>query len=564
MIWNIKKTPARRKFFLKKKYPELLATVLANRVSLETANAIMEAPETLIESPYELPNAEKCAQEIVKYLGKDVEFQVFADYDVDGLTSGFVMSDFLCSIGETALVYYPQRTEGYGLNMKFCSDTFKRNKEKKQVVITVDNGIAALKEVTFLNGMKVPVIVTDHHEPKANLPHCVFCDPWAEPNGHGLHLAGVGVAYKICQIIQDITGKGNIKEYLPYVAMGTIADVMPMTPENIALVLEGLKVLNHDHLISMDALAKQIGLKAITAKDIAWEIAPVLNAAGRMGDIELAADLLFAGDMTEANDSAIDLIKLNDKRKKETKKATEAAKKELNENDNIVLFDASGYEPGIAGVIAGKICEMAGRPAIVYSDNGNEIVSGSCRSIPGFDVLPLLGRARDAELLDSFGGHAQACGVNLISEKIEDFRTFMNKEINKAIEEGCIDVQEESIDIDKEITFNDLKKSVYDALRSLPYDKDKFTEPVFIVENVNVKASEPYSNKEHLVLDCVDKNGTKITLVSWNNKKMYDSIGRPDKIDIVGTITDVGFSDKTTGRRANDITLNIIDVRAAQ
>lgn len=564
MKWNIKKPNVLKVAAYKNRLgiSSLFARVFLNRgIALDAADKLLHDPLALIEDPYEIVHAELAARTILQMLHQKKQFYVFADYDVDGITSGYIMTDFLRSIGEAAMAYYPERREGYGLSMAFAEAVVR---EENAVVITVDNGITKVDEVAFLQAHGIPVIVTDHHEPQAGLPDCPCCDPHISETGAGSHLCGAGVAWKICMILEDLLHKGSSEKYLPYVALGTVADVMPMTQENAAIVNLGLAAINRGNSRTIHALMDALDIKELTAEDIAWKIAPKLNACGRMGDVHTAGDFFFLEDepMEYIKDQILEILEADDARQKATKSAQKAIEKLDYNGDMVCLFDASEYPAGIGGIIAGKIAERFGKPAFVYSDDGGDVVGGSARSAGGIDLSGLLENERRKGTIASWGGHALACGVTIYADRLDDFRMGMNQQISSLLEQGLLETKEPELAIDAEIGFGDFTTDVLNELEQMPYDKAVCPAPVFCMRGLHVRAKQPYSNKNHLVLDCTDKNGAQFTLVEWNGYPAYEALGMPTVIDIAGTLSTVGFHDRTTGRKAQDVTIRIADMRA--
>lgn len=565
MKWNIKRVNPLKVVAYKKRLgvTELMAKVLINRnIDIDTAAKELHDPIALIEDPCEIKGAIETATAISNEFGKSKKFFVFADYDVDGIASGYIMTDFLRSIGENAEVYYPQRSEGYGLSIDFVNLAVMN---PDIVVITVDNGITKIKEVAALKEAGIPVIVTDHHEPQEELPDCPLCDAWVEGNTAGRHLCGAGIAWKICMILEDMQSKeGLIEKYLPHVALATVTDVMPMTPENIALVNLGLQAINDKESRIFNLLMELLDIKKMTAEDFGWKIGPKINACGRMERIDLAGELFF---MEEADKDAIkdqirDIIETDDERVKYTKHAQKAIEKLDYSNDSICLFNATEYPHGIAGIIAGKIANRFNKPAFVYTEHDG-ICTASARSAGGIDLGVLLAdEVQDGHIL-SWGGHAEACGCAWGYEKMPDFLHSMNSKIASMMADGSINAVEPELTVDTEISFADLSDKAMNDIQAIAYDKTSCTEPIFCLKDVKVKATQPYSNKDHLVLRCTDKQGKELTLVLWGGYPQYESVGKPAVMDIAGTLSMVGFPDRTTKRKATDITIKIIDMKPA-
>jgi single-stranded-DNA-specific exonuclease len=568
MQWNIKKIGSLKlaQYMNRLNVSSTMAHVFANRMDIKTAEAIVNTPETLFEDPAQITGAEEVACSIVSLLGQHKKFYVFADYDVDGMTSGYVMTTFLRSLGEDIESYFPERSEGYGLNMDFCRRVVKES-DGNGVVITVDNGIAALKEVQYLKDCRMNIFVTDHHEPQSELPNCVFCDPWVGNPIIGGHLCGAGVAWKVCCIIEDILegekklpeGYQDVTKYLPYVAIGTIADVMPSTPENILLINKGFEIINDRKVNTISTLLDYLGIDKINSKVVGWSIGPMMNACGRMGEINTAAKFFFMENESkdDIKEQCKEMDDVNYQRTSLQKKLVAQAEEELSScTDKIILFDATGTPSGLSGVIAGKLCEKYGRPAFVYVKK-EDLMICSARSINGIDLLPYLQEEIKNGVIFQAGGHAQACGVKFYNdpEKLEQFKQYMNEKlVGVKPVEGCIN-------IDAEITFSNLSKDLLEEIDLLPYDRNQCTTPMFYMRDVEVEAKTPYKNKDHLMLRAKDKNGKRLNLVGWNMYPAYEEIGCPKKMDIAGTIKTVSFYDKTANRRKGDVTLDIEDMR---
>ena len=259
-----------------------------------------------------IKNVDEAANVIVSYLeDNEAEIYIFADYDADGVNAGYVMTDALVSIKEAIEseckinVYYPNRAEGYGLSMSFCKAIAPRKTKKRILVITVDNGITKKEEVAYLQSKGVECIITDHHAPKeGETPECLVVDPWLndlhDDNAKGL--CGAAVAYKVAgRILEMYEDETYILNYLPNVAIATITDMMPATPENIGLVGYGLWLIENGHANeAINYYMEYKNLKELSVKDIAFEIGPQINACGRMGNIHKATDFIFSnGDVEE-------------------------------------------------------------------------------------------------------------------------------------------------------------------------------------------------------------------------------------------------------------------------
>lgn len=560
MKWNIQKRNLLNAYkgMMVDKYNDIgightMAEALMNRrVKFDDIAKLVTEPESLLESPLDIKGCGSAAGKILDLIMDNYTIYIFADYDVDGLTSGFIMTDFINKIGGDAVVHYPERADGYGINLTFCKALAK--KEGKKAVVTVDNGITAIEEIEYLNAHEIPVVVTDHHEPKAILPNCIVCDPWLPDNKTGRDLCGAGVAWKVCRLMDEIQNdKHELSDtYLPYVAVGTIADCMPMGKENMALVNIGLERLEQD-APNLQYLAQASKIRKVTPTDVGWTIGPKLNACGRMGSTITAGELLFADN--ENKKALMEIVKKIDRMNEQRKMIKNDAVAEAStldfEDDNICFFDATEYPIGIAGIIANKLMEVYGKPAVVYVRDANGMAAASARS-NGVDLLPLLEDEKRKGNIIEYGGHAQACGITLTPD-IESFHKSMNEKL-----EG-VTIPEPVLAIDSIIEPNDLRLQLVNDLAKIPTDKDNFPEIVFAMTDLRVtdiQTSKNNPNNLHLFLK--DKKGKKFDVWGWGFTPYYESLGNPNVIDIAGTVK-LG----TFGKDFGKATFNIVDIRKA-
>lgn len=573
MQWKIKRHNELTVQHLMKAIPcgRLLAEVLESRMAPGIPEKLLHDPMELIENPYDIEGIEEVARQIIKAVCDSHFLYIYADYDVDGLTSGYIMSKFLEELGGKAVVHFPERTEGYGLSMEFCKEVVESKESRAITIITVDNGITKHDEINFLKEHDINVIVTDHHEADevSGIPSVPVCDPKASKNKVGEHLCGAGVAWKVCSVIEDILEReyglektDRMSKYVPYVALGTVADVMPMVPENMALINLGLYIINERKNLLFNCFMEYLQKEYINAETFAWELAPMLNACGRMGETRTGANLLFASSKEETMEWLKDIDDLNYKRKKQQNDFLSSIE-EPSDDDKIILVELDKNYTGIAGPVAGKIAETYQRPAIVYHeayDSDEEpVYKGSVRSVLGIDILSFLKAEQEKGIVKQAGGHAGAAGITFYrsGKKLKQFK----EDANKAFKD--LKPVERTVELDSEVTFKDLNTSNMDELALIPYDKGICPAPNFHMKDVAVTAKQPFKNKDHLVLEAVDKEGKKLTLVGWGMYPKYAEIGEPKKISIAGTISTVGFNDYTTKRKKDDITFRIIDIKKA-
>lgn len=506
-----------------------------------------------------ISNVDEACEIITSYLEDDkAEIYVFADYDSDGINAGYVMTDVLNSIKEAlesqvkVSVYYPNRSEGYGLSMEWCKRNFSRKTSKRRLVITVDNGITKKEEVAYLQSKGVECIITDHHAPKkGEVPECLVIDPWLN-DLHSLNakgLCGAAVAYKVAgRLLEVYEDESNfIMNYLPNVAIATVTDMMPATPENIGLVGHGLWLLNNGYANEGLLHYKNYVNKEIKPGDFGFEIGPQLNACGRMGQIEKAADFMF--EKTNLDEIYNEMIILNDERKELEKSIVEEIFKHNFENDFMIIAYVENLG-GLGGTVASKVVEHYGRPCILLTGQG-DVLHGSARTYGELDLHALFSLEVQKGNVVNFGGHKAAAGVSVYRDKIEDLRQSINTTLMELM---MLDLQnqkevvevEQIIEVDKIIQLSNINKMAIKPYEDLIYFGD-LKEPIFALTNLEViEARSSSNNKAHLCLNLIDDSiqatenryGNLVgkELWAWNKMPMYDRLGRPNKVNVIGKI----------------------------
>ncbi|MBQ6372765.1 MAG: single-stranded-DNA-specific exonuclease RecJ [Oscillospiraceae bacterium] len=405
-------------------YPPLLAAVLAlrNMESLSEARQICDH-ERVLHDPFEIKDMDKAVERIRAAVAAGEKVAVYGDYDVDGITASCLLKKYLSSKGLECSVHIPDReSEGYGLNTE-ALDAFLA--EGVSLVITVDCGITAVDEAKHAREIGLDLIITDHHEcPHGPLPDALaVIDCKRQDDSYVFeNLAGVGMAFKLACAVENDSEK-ILEEYCDLVAVGTVSDVMPLRDENHYIVKKGLEKLNSHPCTGLRAMLNEISpdRKPVTAATIGFSIAPRINAAGRLGEVSVAEELISCEDPEKARILASRLAELNRKRQEIGDKIWQDALARLGDidlNSPIILYDES-WEPGVIGIAASKLADKFSLPAVmIHIKDG--IGKGSCRSSGGFNLYDALSACSDD--LISFGGHAPAAGLRVMQEKIEDFR----------------------------------------------------------------------------------------------------------------------------------------------
>ncbi|OGY57419.1 MAG: single-stranded-DNA-specific exonuclease RecJ [Candidatus Buchananbacteria bacterium RIFCSPLOWO2_02_FULL_46_11b] len=442
--------------------------------------------------PFLLKDMEKAVKRIFQAVEKKEKILVYGDYDADGVTSSAILVEAITALGAPVEVYIPYReTEGYGLNQEAAGELIK---QKIQLLITVDCGISNVAEVETLNQGGVDVIITDHHHPPEVLPK-----PFATINPHleaeyPFHgLAGCGVAYKLVQalVLRQADYKVNQLEtgfekwLLDLVAIGTIADMQPVLSENRVLVKYGLIVLQKTKRLGLLKLIELMSsnLTEIDERVVGWQIAPRLNAAGRLNHASSAYQLLITEDLGEAQKLADELNQTNRDRQQLTDKINTEAKVVLGEvkDQKILVVIGEGWPTGLVGLVAGRLTDEYHRPSLVISRYNGEII-GSGRSIEAFNIIEALEQCRPN--LSRFGGHAQACGFTVKDEK--NLAEFKDKIIelaqNQLTEQDIVPV----INIDLQVSLEDIDWPLVEELEKFkPFGEDNL-KPKFLAKDLTV------------------------------------------------------------------------------
>jgi single-stranded-DNA-specific exonuclease len=365
---------------------------------------------------------------VLQAIDKQEKIVIYGDFDADGVTSTALMMQVLTAMGANARYYIPHRAnEGYGLNSEAL---LKLRRQGAGLVITVDCGIRSVEEVEAANAEGLDIIITDHHSLGQDLPNAfaVINPKHIEGNYSEDMLAGVGVAYRVIEALLTVARNRRefrqfefpLEDLLDLVAIGTVADLAPMDrPQNRALVRRGIEVLNRAKRPGVRALMEVAGLEpgSISSTTIGFSIGPRINAAGRLDSATVAYELLSTTDARVAEQHALTLQTLNLKRQDLTRSAQEMVREQVEAAENLPLIFAAdeSFQPGIVGLVAGRLTEAYYRPSIVMETGATES-RASCRSIPEFDITDALDQC--ADLLVRHGGHAQAAGFTVLNENI--------------------------------------------------------------------------------------------------------------------------------------------------
>ena len=414
-------------------YPYLVSEVLASRgvERAEDAAEFLTQETTLTYSPFLMQDMDKAVERIAQAIAAGEKIAIFGDYDVDGITATCILVDYLKGRGADVVHYIPRRIEdGYGLS---CDAIEGLRKGGATLLVTVDCGITGVDEVAFARSIGMDVVVTDHHECKETLPVAsAVVDPRRSDCEYPFkHLAGCGVALKLVLALGGPDREEALfSRYCTLAAVGTVADVMQMTGENRTIVSRGLATLDRSDFIGLHALLKEAGLagREISSVQIGFVLAPRINAAGRMGAADMAADLLLCQDPVQAEELAKALCALNRERQSVEQtiysQAEEMIEQMPEEDRRALVLASETWHQGVVGIVASRLSEKYSRPSFMIHLNG-AVGKGSCRSWGGFNLFAALESCSD--LLLGFGGHELAAGFTIDAANIPAFRARMNQ-----------------------------------------------------------------------------------------------------------------------------------------
>ncbi|MGG3573750.1 single-stranded-DNA-specific exonuclease RecJ [Bacillus gobiensis] len=513
----------------------LVAALLVNR-GIETED---EARAFLYETnsyhdPFLLKGMDTSVERIKKAIDQKEKICVYGDYDADGVTSTTVILHTLKELGAEADFYIPDRfKEGYGPN----EEAFRAiHALGCNLIITVDTGIAGVYEAEVAKELGMDLIITDHHEPGPELPNAFSI---IHPNQPGCtypfkDLAGVGVAFKLAHALL-----GRVPEHLTELAaIGTIADLVPLHGENRQLAKQGLSHIKHSSTPGIRALIRVAGTEQLEVDEetIGFQIAPRLNAVGRMEQADPAVHLLLSDNQEEAVEIATQINQLNKERQKLVAQMTDEAVSMVEQHwrdDHVIVVASENWNPGIAGIVASKLTERYYRPSIVLAiDEEKGTAKGSARSIRAFHLFNNLSQCRD--ILPHFGGHPMAAGMTLDQKDISELRDRLNTQAKDQLnDEDFIPVQE----VDLICRIEELSLSNIEDIGKLAPFGMKNPKPLVVVEDANVEQLRKIgSNKNHLKMT-IKEHGISLDCIGFFMGGLEENIVIGSKISVMGEIS---------------------------
>lgn len=484
---------------------------------------------SLFPSPFLFKDIEKAALRVKNAIENNEKIVIVGDYDVDGVVSSVILSEFFDEFGVNYETIIPNRfTDGYGLNPAILE------KIEATVVITVDNGISALKAAQTCIEKNIDLIITDHHAPPSILPnaYAIINPKQSDCKFPVSEICGAQVAWYFIAAIKELCGFDyDLKKHLDLLAIAIIADMMDLCDINRTMVKSGLKLLNISSRPAFKAIKVMFEKDAFENDDISFLLAPLLNSSGRMENASSSYDFLKAKTTSSALIQLENIVELNNKRKIEEKILFENSIELINENDKIIVVWGEHWHEGVVGIVASRLCKKYKKPAIVFSLNGDR-AKGSARSILGLDILSLI--SKHEEILLSFGGHFGAAGVLLLRENLIKFKN----DISSSMSSTCIDEKYLCDDILGELDIMDIDFELLKVLEEFEPYGQKNAKPYFLLKDLNVKILKQLGKSgEHLKL-ILQLNDICVESIFFNSNA---NIKKGDDIDIICSVVRNNF-----------------------
>lgn len=522
---------------------------------LDQARRFLNIDQEQFHDPFLLDGMEEAVERIKQGIQRNEKIRVYGDYDCDGVTSTTIMVHTLRELKAHFDFYIPNRfKEGYGLNERAIE---KAQEEGVQLLITVDTGISALEQIKYASSLGVEVIVTDHHQPPEEIPDCVAV---VNPKKVGCtypyaHLSGAGLAFKLSQALL-----GRIPyELADVAAIGTIADLVPLTGENRLIAYHGLKSLNKTKHIGLQALMKVAGLEedVVNEQHVGFSLGPRINVSGRLESAEKAVQLLLAEDEQEALLLAEEIQQLNKERQQLVEQMTQEAVAWVEAKytaglPKAIVVAEENWNVGVVGIVASKLVERYYIPVIVLSiDVEKGIAKGSARSIAGFDLYQALSVCQD--LLMQYGGHTMAAGMTLAREEISAFRARLDQLAEQILTEedlkpiSCIDIAPD---------LGDITISSIDELNALaPYGVEN-PQPLLLLEQLSIKELRQVGADGKHLKSQFQQGEQFIDAIGFGQGELAHHISPEAKVDIIGHLS----INEWNGRQKSQIIMKDIRV----
>lgn len=541
-----------------------LSTLMVQRGITNKKEAIKFFEPSLddLHDPFLMKDMTKAVERLISAFDNNEKILVYGDYDVDGTTAVALVYSFLRERTQNVIYYVPDRyEEGYGISIRGLNYAADNN---CKLVLTLDCGIKAVKNVEYANSLGLDIIICDHHYPGNTIPDAVAV---LDPKQPGCtypykELSGCGVGFKLICAFAKIQGIAfeTLIPYLDLLAVSIASDIVPITGENRVLAWYGIQQLNDNPRLGLREIIRELRIsKRISVEDVIFKIGPRINAAGRMDTGERAVELLVATNHKVAATISKEINYYNSERRNYDRSITAEAMKMIadsfhNVNAKTTVLYNSGWKKGVIGIVASRLIETYYRPTVILTES-NGMATGSARSVADYDLYQAIEACSD--LLDSFGGHMYAAGLTLKKENITKFAEKFEQYVASTIKE---DQLRPMVNIDIEVPFNEITVDFFEQIsRFQPFGPENTT-PVFMSRNIyayNGSCSTVGSSREHLKFDAIQGGYTNniLSAIAFGQANHYEYLksGRP--IDICYSI------EMNTFRNVSNLQLNIRDIK---
>ncbi len=536
--------------------PSIIAILLTIR-GITTENEIRDFlfNDSELSDPFLIEDMDKAVKRILFSVENGEKICIYGDYDADGVSSTALLYSYLETVGADVTYYIPKReSEGYGMN---CEAISALHSQGVKLIITVDNGISAVEEIALGNSLGIDTVVTDHHMPDEELPDAVaILDVHRESAHKGFkYMSGVGIAFMLIIALEGEYADIDmlLDNYSDIVSIGTVGDRVPLVHDNRVFVKRGINAIENGDRIGIQALVSESGLRErrVNSYNMSFTIVPRINAVGRLGLSATSVDLLLSENPESARETALKLNEDNSERQRIEREILSKINELIARNpslvqDRVIVIDGEGWHQGVIGIVAARIKDIYGKPCIIISQV-DDICRGSGRSVEGFDLWKAVSACSD--LLDQFGGHPMAAGLEIPRDNIPTFRKIIN---SYAAQIGEIPYNILNIDCKLNPAFLDIELA-----RQLDYMQPFGAgnpEPVFMISGVTVASVVPMSGDKHIRINFKSSRGN-FSAVKFFCSSADFPYSRGESVDIAVT------PEVNSYRGEESLTIRIRDIK---
>ena len=527
----------------------ILSSMLIKRdiKTFDQAKTFFRPNFEMLHDPFLMKDMSIAAERIQKAVEKKESIMIFGDYDVDGTSSVALLSLYLESLGLCVTKYLPDRkNEGYGISVNAIDNAFDK---KQKLIIALDCGIKAHKQVDYAKEKEIEFIICDHHNPDIKIPNALaVLNPKRKDCAYPYkELCGCGVGFKLIQALESRQSKDNqIINYLDLVALAIAADVVPLTGENRVLAFIGLQIINSNPKVGIHCLLKKNIKKEYTISDLMYYVGPRINAAGRIKHASLALELLMCNEINSAEKLALEIDELNTSRREIEKDITnqaidqvENSSKKLN---SIVVFD-SDWNKGVIGIVASRLVDKYYKPSVVFCESSEGFLTASARSIKGLDLYSVISQCK--EYIDQFGGHKYAAGLTIKKENLEGFKKRFENIVSQTIDNN---VFEQELLIESKINLSEITPKFFRVLKQFEPFGPGNKSPMFLSENlkINGKPLELGKEKEHIKLNLTQDNKTSYSSIGFWFSNKFNNLENKENFSAVFNIDENNWKNRSS------------------